>query len=310
MGGDIAVSPRPGGGSVFSLALELPAMAEAPPAPDLRGRRALIVAPDGLAPPVIAEQLARAGAFASVTAEVSHAAALTGAAAAAAEPYDLILFDQRSAAEPADAVRTIREAAGRNIPTALLMAPGRRHESGELRASGFDAYLIRPVRRASLFRIVLQMTTEGAGFGVDPVDRKAPEKQRAGAVGLKVLLAEDDEINALLLRTLLHRFGHDVTEVADGDAALAAIRDSRFDAMLLDLHLPGADGYAIARAARSAEAEGTRPRTAIIAVTADARPESRDAALAAGFDRYLQKPVTPDALRDALRPLEASSAAA
>jgi CheY-like chemotaxis protein len=309
MGGDITVSARPGGGSIFSLTLDMPALSAGTASPDLRGRRALVVALDGLAPPVIADQLSGAGAVASVANDVSHAAALAGAAAAAAEPFDLVLLDQRTTGDPAAAIRMIREAAGRDIPAALLMPPGRRHEIGELRASGFDAYLIRPVRRSSLFRIVQQITTEGAGFAVDPIDRKSPERQRPGKAGMKVLLAEDDEINALLLRTLLQRFGHQVTEVADGEAALGAIRDGRFDAMLLDLHLPGADGYEVARAARGSEGGTPGRRAVIVAVTADARPESRDAALAAGFDRYLQKPVTPDALREALSAAASSAAA-
>ncbi|MGV8841379.1 MAG: ATP-binding protein [Bauldia sp.] len=305
MGGDIAVADRPGGGAAFAFAIP----AEAVPAPEaaepgLAGRKALMLAPVGLAQDVAARQLADAGAGLRGTATLADAAALAGAAMAAGEPYDFLLVDPRAVPDAAAALATIREAAGSRLKAAILVPPGRRQPEAELRAAGFDAYLVRPVRRSSLLRIAAQLAAGDAGFGADPGDRRSqPAAPRRSAAGLRILLAEDDEINALLLRSLLVRLGHEVTEAADGEAALAAARAQRFDAILLDVHLPGLGGLDIARAIRDAEARsGGGFRTRLVAVTADGRPESRELALSAGFDDFAQKPVTSERLRETLAP--------
>ncbi|MCW5714610.1 MAG: response regulator [Bauldia sp.] len=301
MGGDISVADRPDGGAAFAFAI--PAEAVSTPAaqePGLAGRKGIILAPPGLAPKVAAGQIAAAGGTLRATSAVADVAALAGAAAAAGEPYDFILVDPRMVGDAAAALATIREAAGRRLPAAILVPPGRRQAEAELRSAGFDAYLVRPVRRESLLRIAARLAGDDGGFGADPGDRRSPSPApRRMTAGLKVLLAEDDEINALLLRSLLVRLGHEVTEATDGEAALAAARGQRFDAILLDVHLPGLSGLEIAREVRATEAGGPR-RTRLIAVTADGRPESRELATAAGFDDFAQKPVTSERLREAL----------
>ena len=101
---------------------------------------------------------------------------------------------------------------------------------------------------------------------------------------------------------MLEGLGHRVTEVRDGAAAVAAAREGegRYAAILMDLHMPGLDGIAAARAIRRAEAESGADRAAIVALTADVLPETRAAAAAAGIDDVLEKPVTPDTLRRAI----------
>jgi CheY-like chemotaxis protein len=125
---------------------------------------------------------------------------------------------------------------------------------------------------------------------------EAPERS------LSILVAEDNEINALLARAVLEGLGHTVTEVRDGAAAVAAARGRKegFPAILMDLHMPGLDGLAAARAIREWEYATGAPRAAILAITADVLPETRSAAEAAGIDALLAKPMTPDSLRRAL----------
>ncbi|MCC6734965.1 MAG: response regulator [Bauldia sp.] len=313
MGGDIAVADRPGGGAAFAFAVPAEAVpAPAPAEPRLDGRKALLLAPAGLAPAAAARQVADAGATLRATATPGDAAALAGAAAAAGEPYDFLLVDPRAVPDAAAALATIREAAGRRMAAAILVPPGRRQPEAELRAAGFDAYLVRPVRRASLLRIAARLAAGDAAFGADPGDRRnsAPAPRRMAA-GLRILLAEDDEINALLLRSLLVRLGHEVTEATDGETALAATRAGRFDAILIDVHLPRRSGLEVAHAVRAAEAgEGAGVRTRLVAVTADGRPESRELAFAAGFDDFAQKPVTSERLREILAPATRTAPAA
>ena len=286
MGGDIAVSPRPGGGSVFSFAVDLIAVDHeaAPSTPEVAGLGILILAPVGPEADATARRLATRGTSARVVGTLAEAAGLVGAAAAAGEAHDAILIDARTSTEPEKALARLREAAGRRLPAAALIEPRQRGEVKRLKAAGYDAYLVRPVHDASLLGIVAAITGDGdkRRFRIDPADARAPaaERPRRAGAGMEVLLAEDNEINALLARAVLEQLGHTVTEVRDGKAAVAAVRARRtpFDAILMDLHMPGLDGLSAAAAIRAFEAEAGIPRTAILALTADVLAETRAAA--------------------------------
>ena len=125
--------------------------------------------------------------------------------------------------------------------------------------------------------------------------------------GLRILIAEDNDINALLARSLLAKLGHWPTVAANGTAALEAWQTARaagtpYDLVLMDLHMPGIDGMEAARRIRAAEAETTR-RTPIIALTANAFAEDREACLAAGMDGFLVKPLDREQLLTVLNSL-------
>ncbi len=317
MGGDLTVGPAAGGGSLFRFTLHLDIAAgagrAAPDGPVLAGRAVLIVAPAGAEPPVLARHLAEGGVEVRLVNTANEAAGVIGAATAAGQPHDAVLVDARVMPAAAAALSRIREAAGRRVPAVVLIEPGRRGDIDSLRQAGFDAYLVRPVRRASLTRVVGEIISGDGGFRVDPSDarpRQTPPSRRAGTT-LSVLLAEDNEINALLARAVLEGLGHEVTEVRDGVAAVAAAtgRAGGFDAILMDLHMPGLDGLAAVRAIRGHEREHGMPPAAILAVTADVLAETRAEAGAAGIDAVVEKPMTPDALRQALAEVTARSAA-
>ena len=308
MGGELTVEPRPGGGSVFRFVLDLEASAaEGRPFASLAGRRVLVVMPDGAEPAAVARGLILAGAEARVVATLNAAAALTGAAAAAALPYHAVLVDRRIAAEPEAALLRLREAAGERLSSVMLIEPGERRSVDGLRAAGFDGYLVRPVRRRSLVRLVSDVASVAGKFHADPHDTEKPaaELPRRVAAGLNVLVAEDDEISALLARAVIESHGHAVTEVRDGHAAVAAViaAGARYAVAFLDLHMPGIDGLEAASRIRAHERAAGTPRLPIIALTADALPEMRRATLAAGIDSVLEKPVAPEALRAVLSDL-------
>jgi CheY-like chemotaxis protein len=131
--------------------------------------------------------------------------------------------------------------------------------------------------------------------------------------GFKVLLAEDNPINALLTRELLRRRGHRVVEVVTGEAAVKAMREEPFDLVLTDIHMPGMDGIEATKAIRADEAAMGRARTPIIALTADALETGKRACREAGMDGFLTKPVDPgllDQMFETFFPSGAQSAAA
>jgi signal transduction histidine kinase/ActR/RegA family two-component response regulator len=120
----------------------------------------------------------------------------------------------------------------------------------------------------------------------------------APARRLRVVIAEDNADSRELLQFALEQLGHHVEPCADGVSAIECALASRPDAMLIDLGLPGSDGFQVARAVR--EALGAEVR--LVALTGYGQPADRDRAAAAGFDAFLVKPAEIDAVDRALRP--------
>jgi CheY-like chemotaxis protein len=126
-------------------------------------------------------------------------------------------------------------------------------------------------------------------------------KDAAGpAAELKVLAAEDNAINQLVLKTLLEQAGIEPTIVGDGAAAVEAWEAEDWDLILMDVQMPVMDGPSAARRIRVREAESGRPRTAIIALTANAMSHQIDEYRAAGMDGFVAKPIEIARLYEAI----------
>ncbi|WP_327213309.1 response regulator [Rhodanobacter sp. Soil772] len=126
----------------------------------------------------------------------------------------------------------------------------------------------------------------------------APAMDVATDRSYRLLLVEDDSIVATVIRGLLEREGHAVVHVINGLAALAELAHAGFDAVLLDLDLPGVDGFQIARLIRQREHAGQH--LPIVAVTARSGSEDEAKARAAGMDGFLRKPLSGEQLTGAL----------
>jgi CheY-like chemotaxis protein/two-component sensor histidine kinase len=290
MGGELTLSDNPGGGAVFSFTLALPAVAPAseaarrPAVVKLQGRRALIIADSPFEAPALAARLAEAGA------EITRAEGLEPglAALAAGPPPDLVIVDCALGVEATNRLATAARAAG--APKSLvLFSPFERRAFGHTSLSGFDGWLVKPVRARSLFE---RLTSELPSR----TDSARMQQALLPAQTARALLAEDNEINAIIAQKALRRLGFQVTRAMDGAAAVrlaaAAARGetSRFDLVVMDIKLPSLDGYEAARAIRRLERDlGKRP-VAIVALTASAMPGDRRASEAAGIDEFLAKP--------------------
>ena len=172
----------------------------------------------------------------------------------------------------------------------VLITTAGRGSLDALMAEGYSGYLVRPVRAATLVRVLSGTHDVAAG----PRIAIAPRLQTSRS--LHVLIAEDNQINALLVTAALARAGHRVTHVTDGAAALAAMAETKFSLVLMDLHMPGMDGPEAIAALRQLEDETGVKRTPVIVLTADARAITAGAMLALGADSVLSKPVDPQAL--------------
>jgi PAS domain S-box-containing protein len=132
-----------------------------------------------------------------------------------------------------------------------------------------------------------------------PAAARAPAPAPKSAdEGLRILLAEDNPINMMLIRELLRRRGHSVVEVTTGNQAVQAMQNGAFDLLLTDIHMPGMDGIEAARAIRAGEARSGKPRTPIVALTADALEAGKRQCQDAGMDGFLTKPVDPAELEE------------
>ena len=149
------------------------------------------------------------------------------------------------------------------------------------------------MRRASLAERVL--IAAGAAPAADAAPREDERIAAAAAPGVRVLLVEDNPINALLAKALLTREGCEVEHAVGGEEALVAADVGAYDIILMDMRMPGLSGEDTARRLR---ADGVT--TPIVALTANAFEDDRHACLAAGMDDFLVKPLSPDALRGAL----------
>ena len=128
---------------------------------------------------------------------------------------------------------------------------------------------------------------------------EAPASDGLPSLNGRVLLAEDNPVNQLVLQALLERLGCQVVVVADGAAAVEAALGGGHDLVLMDCHMPGMDGYEATRQIRQHERGGTH-RLPILALTAAALAEDREKCLAAGMDDHLSKPASLPQLGEAL----------
>jgi signal transduction histidine kinase/CheY-like chemotaxis protein len=143
-----------------------------------------------------------------------------------------------------------------------------------------------------------------------PIVQAAPanEVHATEIAGLRVLVVEDNALNASLVQLMLERDGCAVETVGSGERALGAMRARPWDVVLMDCQMPGMDGYATTRRWRQMEIAERRPRLPIVALTAHAMAEDRRRCLDAGMDDYLAKPLRHEALRAALARMTATQA--
>jgi PAS domain S-box-containing protein len=300
MGGTISLASTPGAGSTFCFSVPLPSAdgsADLLPAPQLDTACVLIVAPGPIEAPLIARRLGSWGARTCLVGDERVAAALLPE-----RPWDAIVVDHAlgtGALEALAGQTAVRE-------RIVVLTPADRGDWPALQAAGFTGYLVKPVRAASLAARLSGETQRAAGAAVAaPALSDAMDQERAPPRGLSVLVAEDNEINALLTRALLLRLGHRPALVANGAMAVESFVAARaagvpYDLILMDVNMPELDGLEASRRIRATEIAAGALATPIIALTANVFAEDCEACLAAGMNAVLVKPLDRERLADAL----------
>jgi signal transduction histidine kinase/DNA-binding response OmpR family regulator len=313
MGGRIEVESVPERGSTFRAFIPLPrtegsdVLRFVPPA--LEDHAVLIVSQPTVEACMTKRRLTRWGAG------VDRAAATLAADILSEQRWDAVLVDHSIGGDAAaEIAAAARDTVARRI---VLITPGERHRLPALKDAGFTGYLVKPVRSASLkaqlsAAPIFDHTSTATESDTETADTEA---STLATQSLSVLVAEDNDINALLIRSLLTRLDHNPEIAPDGAAAIESWRAAQeagrpFDLILMDLHMPDIDGLEAARRIRAIEAETGSPRTRIIALTANAFDEDREACLAAGMDGFLVKPLDRERLVEVLAQASDKSSAA
>ena len=297
MQGRISVESAPGAGALFEVAIPLPAAKDATDhrpiaTPDLSRHAVMIVAPSSIEAALLARRLSRWGAKVAVAPNEAVALALLPE-----RSWDAVLIDQTLGR---DSVAALLQAT-RGVPCRLVtLTPQARGELEDLKAQGFSGYLIKPVRAVSL---AARLRAGTDGFSALPDSDPVPLRPQNAAArgGLSILVAEDNEVNILLARALLQKLGHRPVIASNGVEALESFHAARsagtpYDLILMDVRMDGLDGLETTRRIRQAEAAAQMGRTKIIALTANAFAEHREACLAAGMDGFLSKPLDREKL--------------
>ena len=308
MEGDIAVTSAVGIGSTFTLTLRVGVKAKSRPVLDIPSRtepqQLVLVALDGPVERRVVAEILRSLGFEAIETSVADALRFTRGPRAPARPFSTLLVGGDSGVDAArhllDKLRAGDKSAVRGV---VLIEPSSRLSLPAFKASGFDAYLVRPVRPSSIVTQVMERvgtsTLATAAKDGTPRATGVAEPDRAA---VHVLLAEDNDINALLAARMIERCGCSVERAMNGRAAVEALRATLdngarpFDLILMDVLMPEVDGLEATRLITQLFEDAKQQRPPIVALTANAFSEDRQRCLDGGMDDYLAKPFEPDDL--------------
>ena len=190
----------------------------------------------------------------------------------------------------------------------MLSSVGNRGDGVRCRELGVASYLTKPVRQSLLLEAVLAVLTTNerpVGHPVVVTRHTINEAHRS----LRILVAEDNAVNRLLVTALLGKRGHTIFTVVNGREAVAAVTEDVFDIVLMDVQMPEMDGLEATAAIRKLESV-TGAHVPIIALTAHAMKGDREICVAAGMDEYLSKPINSTQLFALIESLTGVSASA
>lgn len=306
MGGTISVTSTLGKGSTFAFEI---ACTPAPTAPtssrstpaDLQGLQALII-DDNASSREIFTELLEAFSFTVSTASNAQEGMEKIFNAPETAPIQLVLMDWKMPNLDGFAATKIiqsRKSLLHQPRIILVTAFGTEHLNKKDKDIHFDGMLMKPICPSLLFDTILH-ALENDPNSADPIRTKMETPDDwASLRGLHLLLAEDHEINQQIAMELLSQYGVQITVVENGIAAVKAIEQSDFDAILMDIQMPEMDGYQATKEIRKQEALQAKTQNAplrripIIAMTANALAKDRENALAAGMDDHIGKPIDP-----------------
>jgi len=289
MGGTISAESAPGQGSTFRFTSRFK-ISSAPARDDdrLDGQRVLIVDAGDADRSAVGLQVAEFGARVDIVSDSGDAVSTLQRAAADGAPFDAALIHGAAPEFDADGLaRAIGAGAGYPRLRLILtttddLTPAERMASEAL----FDVVLARPIRRNLLARALSRSQPTIAA----PAAAEPPSSTPGSpAVKIRVLVAEDNPANQMVISAFLEKAGARVDLVGNGLEAVAAMRERPYDLVLMDVMMPELDGVSATREIR--KLPGRAGRAPIVGLTANTTPKDHEDFLIAGMDRILTKPI-------------------
>ncbi len=307
MGGQVGVRSTPGQGSSFWFTADLGRVDPAQALPDtgvleplmLQGRRVLVVDDHPYARSLLCDMLAALPLQVDSAASGAEALQKIELLTPGERAFDLVFLDWKMAGmDGLETARRIRAMPLQPPPRLVMATAFGRDELGQHMQEGeVDGVLVKPIYTSGL-HAVLRSTLGDASAQAPRLRNPAPlADSLASITGAHVLLVDDNEFNQYVATELLESAGF-VVDVADnGQIALDKVQAHAYDVVLMDMQMPVMDGVAATRAIRALPAHAQLP---IIAMTANAMQQDKDACMAAGMWDVVTKPIAPDALWEAL----------
>ena len=303
MGGAIGVESEVGKGSVFWFSALLytqavTAHSDSSLFADIRGHRILAVDDNAASRMALGSLLEVWGTCHEEAADGPDALGRLVAAASLGAPFEVAIIDMAMPGMDGENLAGQIRNDSRIQATRLVMlsSTARRGDALRMREIGFDAYLTKPAKHSQLYDCLAAVLGRKLAGGGRPapelITRHTIEEKRRQ---LRILLAEDNIVNQRVARRLLERLGHRIDITGDGREALAALKKTAYDLVLMDIQMPKMDGFTATWTIRKEERQ-TGCHIPIIAMTAHAMTGDRERCLEAGMDGYLSKPIEPDNL--------------
>jgi two-component system, sensor histidine kinase and response regulator len=297
MGGEIGVESSPGAGSTFWFTARLVKQPLADQYAAVRGDffggdRVLVVDDNPSARAALMAYLASWGCKASEVPDGAAALSLLRGKAGTPEAFLTALIDLRlPGMDGWQLASEVNADTGINATRLILLTPfGLSAEEAKMKLlRWFDAYLTKPVTKAALLEALFRVSSqeaelEGADESAEAAEPAEPSDE-AAAQGVRVLLAEDNEVNQELFATILRKLGYPLETARDGREAVQKAMAGRFDIVFMDVQMPVLNGLEAAREMRAAGFGAP-----IVAVTASVRKEDRAQCRESGMDDILSKP--------------------
>lgn len=305
MGGRIWLESELGAGTTFHFEIKVGvdggSDTQQPDAPELAGGRAVVASPSPIVRRVV-EQNLRVWQIEAQGAE-SKAAAIEAFEDWARRGHSSVLIVD-AGIEGAAELEERAQALTAVVPSTRVIGlayPSQLEDIRRYRSRGIG-WVLKPVRQSALYRA---LTTDPARPGRQPAGGDGPA---ASSSPLNLLVAEDNQINQMVVKAMLESEGHQVTLACDGQEALDLLERETFDAVLMDVQMPRISGTEATMKLRQREAATGRRRTPVIALTAHAMSSAVSECTAAGMDDYLTKPIIKDSLVTALSRIEPRAA--
>jgi PAS domain S-box-containing protein len=299
MRGEIGVFSEPYFGSEFWFTIWLggvqkPVILPAP-YPDLAGRRVLIAERHRSGGDLIQDLLDRKQMISEVVVNAAQVAEVLHAALQRGQPFDLLLLDfQLPGADCESVARSIRATpAFTKLPIVMLTAVGQRGDAQRVQAAGCNGFLNKPLHQRDLYDMLQIVLRDGNSSQL--VTRHTVREARQ--YQMKILLAEDNLVNQLVAVKMLEALGCLVDTANHGQAAIDKLQTQQYDLIFMDMQMPVMDGLSATIEIRQ---DQRFDRVPIIALTANAMQEDRDACLRAGMNDFLAKPLNHVALEEML----------